>query len=324
MLKVLSVDGGGIRGIIPAIFLTELEYRTAKPIHELFNIMAGTSTGGLLVLGLSKPDPKAPEKAQYRAEDLVNLYRNEGRLIFPTSAWGRLGINTVADERYPLRGIESVLEKYFGNTLLSDALTEVIVTAYEIHNRENWIFRRRNAKRDPRFDFKMKYVARATSAAPTYFEPARITPEKSSEVYYMIDGGLYANNPAMVAYIEVMRNYSNLAQEKFLLLSLGTGEVLKPIPYKKAKTWGLLGWAKPTIDILFSSTSNATHYQLSTLFSGREPDFTYSRFEARLDEAYSDMDKTVEKFMHYYNSVAKRMISDRSREVDDLCKLLTS
>jgi patatin-like phospholipase/acyl hydrolase len=325
MLKVLSIDGGGIRGVIPALFLTEIEYRTKKPIHELFNIMAGTSTGGILALGLSKPKPGEPEKPHYRAEDLVQLYRKEGGLIFPTSTWGRLGVNTVADEKYPVRGIEGVLEKYFGNTLLSESLNEVIVTAYEIHNRENFIFRRRNAKRDARFDFKMKYVARATSAAPTYFEPARITPQESHEVYYMIDGGLYANNPSMVAYIEVMRHYQNLAEEKFVFVSLGTGEVLKPISYKKAKTWGLLGWAKPTIDILFSSTSNATHYQLGTLFAEKkDPNYQYLRFEARLDEAYSDMDKTHEKYMHYYNSVAKRMISDRSREIDDLCKLLTS
>ncbi|MCU0447703.1 MAG: patatin-like phospholipase family protein [Microscillaceae bacterium] len=324
MLKVLSIDGGGIRGIIPAIFLTELEYRTKKPIHQLFNIMAGTSTGGILTLGLNKPHPQDPTQAQYKAEDLVQLYRREGQIIFPPSVWGRTGFNMFADEKYPVRGIVSVLEKYFGNALLSESLIETIITAYEIHNRDTWIFKRRRARREKRYDFKMKYVARATSAAPTYFEPARIVPEESQDIYYMIDGGLYANNPAMVAYIDVIKNYTNLAEDKCFMLSLGTGEIVKPIPYKQAKKWGLLGWAKPTIDILFSGTSHAIHNQLNIIFDTRKPNYQYHRFEVRLDEAYSDMDKASDKYLDYYTSVTKRMIIERSREIDEVCKILTA
>lgn len=323
MIKILSIDGGGIRGIIPAIVLTEIEYRTKKPISQLFHLMAGTSTGGILALGLSKPHTKDSNKPHFKAEELVNLYYNEGKRIFPPSFWSRMGLNTLSDEKYPVRGMETLLQKYFGDTLLSESLGEIIITAYELHKRDTWIFSRRLALRDSRFDFKMRDVARATSAAPTFFEPAKIKAMEGMETYYMIDGGLFANNPSMIAFVDFVKNHTKEEEKSSLMVSIGAGETIRPISYRKAKKWGLLGWAKPTIDILFSATSHAIHNQLAIIYNDRKPEYHYHRFEPRLDFLYSEMDKTTEKYLDYYAALTKRMIIERSREIDEVCKLLT-
>jgi patatin-like phospholipase/acyl hydrolase len=193
--KVLSIDGGGIRGIIPAMVLTEIERRTGKATSELFDLVAGTSTGGILALGLTKPEQDgAPE---YGAERLIELYETEGEKIFDRPVWHRLQHSGwgLAEEKYPSKGIEEVAKRYFKDVYLAEALTEVLVTAYEIERRGPWFFKRRHARDKNREgdNFLMRDVARATSAAPTFFEP------KAKEIIDENDAALDALCTQLVA-----------------------------------------------------------------------------------------------------------------------------
>ncbi len=127
-IKILSLDGGGIRGIITATILAEIEDRTKRPISSLFDLIAGTSTGGILALGLAMPNNGKP---RYSARDLVQLYEDKGGRIFShslcheiRSLWG------LREERYPSNGIEAVLDEYFGTARLSESLTNLIITSY--------------------------------------------------------------------------------------------------------------------------------------------------------------------------------------------------
>src|ERR687894_1010021 len=109
--KVLSIDGGGIRGIIPAMILAEIEDRTGKRIAEMFDLVAGTSTGGILALGLTKPGQGG--KAEYSAESLIELYETEGGRIFDRTVWHRLhSVGGLAEEKYSSKGIEEVAHRY--------------------------------------------------------------------------------------------------------------------------------------------------------------------------------------------------------------------
>ena len=175
LIKILSIDGGGIRGIIPALVLYEIEKRTGQPIAKLFDLIAGTSTGGILALGLVKPNKNGTP--QYSAKNLEELYENEGKTIFSSTICHKIkSLDGLLDEKYPSSRIESVLKKYFGDTHLSEALTNIIVPSYEIEQRTPWFFKSFNAKdtNKKNEDFLMRQVARATSAAPTYFEPCKI------------------------------------------------------------------------------------------------------------------------------------------------------
>ena len=180
LYKILSIDGGGIRGVIPAVLLTEMEKRTSKAVYSIFDLIAGTSTGGILAAGLvapASPDHESTSPSpRFKASDLLALYEEHGKDIFRrsfcdriTSLWGW------ADEKYPNDGIETVLENYFGNAELKDAFTEILVTSYEIEERQPYFFKSRKAQENPQErNHFLRDVARATSAAPTYFEPAEI------------------------------------------------------------------------------------------------------------------------------------------------------
>jgi patatin-like phospholipase/acyl hydrolase len=220
MRKVLSIDGGGIRGIIPAMVLAEIEARTGKKSAKMFDLVAGTSTGGILALGLTKPGQDGgPE---YSAESLIELYETEGGKIFDRSVWHRIhSVGCLPEERYPSAGIEEVAHEYLGDVRLAEALTEVLVTAYEIEKRSPWFFKRREA-RDPSegFNLYMREVVRATSATPTYFEPIQLK-VGSLGTRTFIDGGVHSNNPAMCAYVEARKIYPE--ENDFLVVSLGTG-----------------------------------------------------------------------------------------------------
>jgi uncharacterized protein len=225
VFKVLSIDGGGIRGIIPAMVLAEIEERTGKSIAETFDLIAGTSTGGILALGLAMPGDGGRPK--YTASELIELYEDEGTSIFS----GRAGtIRNLFEERYPSAGVEGVLDRYFGDARLKDALSTVFVTSYEIELRAPFFFRSERAKVDADYDFPMREVARATSAAPTYFEPAKVEARGPVEYYALVDGGVFANNPAMCAYVEASsilkeRGSASTDEPTILVVSLGTGQL---------------------------------------------------------------------------------------------------
>jgi patatin-like phospholipase/acyl hydrolase len=187
----------------------------------VFDLVAGTSTGGILTLGLTRPGQGG--KAQYSAETLIELYETEGEKIFDRNVWHKLhSVGGLAEEKYPSKDIDEAATRYFGDVYLAEALTEVLVTAYEIKHRGPWFFKRRHARaQDKKGDnFLMRKVARATSAAPTYFEPLPLEWGPHGQRAF-IDGGVHSNNPAMCAYVEARKFYPE--ENDFLVVSLGTG-----------------------------------------------------------------------------------------------------
>ena len=182
MTNALAIDGGGIRGFIPALVLAEMERRTGRPIASMFDLIAGTSTGGILACALTMPDPLS-------AEEAAGFYEQDGPKIFNkrtlkaiTSAGGLI------DERYDTAGIAGVLRRRFGDTRLGAATTRVLVTVYDIEAREPLVL---HSDTDP--DVTMADAAQASSAAPTYFEPVQVGNRT------LIDGGMFATNPAVYA-----------------------------------------------------------------------------------------------------------------------------
>jgi uncharacterized protein len=322
VIKVLSIDGGGIRGIIPAMVLSEIEKRTKKSIAELFQLIVGTSTGGILTLGLTKPDSKG--KPQYSAADMVQLYQKEGKRIFCRSLGHRIqALGFILREKYPACGIETVLSEYFGDTHLKEALTDVLITAYDTESRDSWFFKSSKAKdpNHPEANFWMRDVARATSAAPTYFSPAKIKSNTMIDYYSLIDGGVFANNPAMCAYVEAISSHQG-NQEDIMVVSLGTGELTRPLPYVKVKHWGAR-WAQPILDIVFDGVSDTVDYQLRQLLPAMKTGVErYFRFQVRLDRENDQMDTTNPNQIHLFKLLAERMIQESDKRLEQLCKQL--
>src|SRR4051812_31568450 len=171
--SVLAIDGGGIRGIIPARVLQEIEERLGRPVSELFDLVAGTSTGGILALGLAKPAPGGG--ADYSAADLLGLYVDHGEEIFPPSLWPKIrSLGGMVDVRYPAGPIEALMKDRFGDTMLSEALTDVVIPSYDLSAPGPFFFKRSYAREKDSWNVEMWKAARATSAAPTYLEPAQL------------------------------------------------------------------------------------------------------------------------------------------------------
>jgi uncharacterized protein len=286
--RVLAVDGGGVRGIIPALVLAAIEDLTKRPIHQLFDLVSGTSTGGILALGLTKPGSDG--KVEKSALDVVRLYEEEGSAIFPSSFLQGLHLGAIRGSKYDCAGIESTLTKYFGDARLQDALTPVLIPSYDIEKQTPIFFKSLKAKANPsEYDFPMREVARATSAAPTYFTPLKIETADPLNYYALVDGGLGAGNPALCAYAEAVK-LGQIGEGGIALLSLGTGELRRIYPYDDACKWGQLEWAQPVIDIVMQGSNTAIDYQLQQILQPAGPQQNYFRLQVELSASGANMD----------------------------------
>ena len=245
MVTILSIDGGGMRGIIPATFLVELEERTGRPVCELFDVIAGTSTGGVLAVGLTVPDGQG--KPKYTAKQLRAAYFEYGDVVFHrrllrsvTTMGGVLG------PTYSPHALERVLEQYLGSQRLHSTLTEILVTSYDMASCTPWFFKTSFAKehRSPIDDPLLSEVVLATSAAPTYFPPVTLGS------HCLIDGVVFAGNPALCAYAQA-RNLFPLEQE-FFVVSLGTGMQERDRLCKEITQWGIKDWAGSIISVMLN------------------------------------------------------------------------
>jgi len=316
LTKILAIDGGGMRGVIPATVLMEIERQTGKAIAELFDVIAGTSTGGILAAGLAIPGSGQP---RYTAGDLRELYFQEGSTIFPQAPFPQSVWNASKRpfaEKYPAAGVESVLRKYFGESRLKDVCTSLLIPSYEIQLRQPWFFRSSRARADANYDFALWEVSRATSAAPTYFPPAKLArPGHPSNPWMLIDGGTFANNPAMCAYAEAQRTD---AESEILLVSLGTGRHAEPIHYHP----GLLGWASPMLNIVFDGVSRAAEYQLQELLPMVHGRKQYYRFQTNLTVAGDALDHTDPGSLRCLQEQADGLVRDHSADLQELCAAL--
>ncbi|MBI5713530.1 MAG: patatin-like phospholipase family protein [Chloroflexi bacterium] len=319
MKKILSLDGGGIRGIIPSMILMEIENRTGKRIAELFDLIGGTSTGGILSLGLTKPD--ANHKPQYAAKELLQLYETRGNDIFSRPAWKHLlPVGNVFGPKYSASGLEKLLKEYFGEAQLSDAVTQLVITSYDVERRQSYFFKSHKANASAERNFLMRDVARSTSAAPTYFPPNRLSISGTSDYYALVDGGVFANNPTMCAYVEARSIYKD--EKDFLVVSVGTGENTKRLPYNTVKGWGLLGWAQPVIEVVFDGINDTIDYQLSQLMPMTGDDKRYYRFQITLNGVREDLDDCTPDNIRGLKLLGEELIRKSNVEIDAVCELL--
>jgi len=244
--KVLSIDGGGIRGIAPARILSWLESKTGRPSAQTWDLIVGTSTGGILACGLvHTTDGKTPT---YSAAQLLGLYVDHGAEIFHREWYQELALLKV---RYGAAGIEGVLKKYYGDTKLSASLTDILVTAFDQSRWEPRFFKSRKARASASDDTPLWYAARATSAAPTYFP----------NIDGLVDGGVMgATNPSMVALVEARATWPG---EDLFLLSIGTGHKDGAVSSSGSSGWGELAYLRSLVDMLLDGPEKVVEREVA-------------------------------------------------------------
>ncbi|MBD0392233.1 patatin-like phospholipase family protein [Wolbachia endosymbiont of Pentalonia nigronervosa] len=301
---ILSIDGGGIRGIIPAIILTEIEKRSKKPISQIFDLMAGTSTGGVVVAGLCKKNNKG--SPQYSANDLVELYQQYGPYIFKSSFWRKSIASWFNGAQYSYQNIEFILDKYFGKSTTADISSNLLLTSYDIQNNCPFFFK--SWKRE---NIKLKDALRATTAAPTYFIPKHLEINQIDRI--LVDGGVFANNPAACAYASGRRLFPN---DDIVILSLGTGRTARSIEYANSRRFGKISWIKPLINVMFASGLDCVDYQLEQVMGDK-----YIRIQSQLKIASAEMDDTTPQNIEHLQQEAYEMVENNQAIIDELCNI---
>jgi patatin-like phospholipase/acyl hydrolase len=295
--NILTIDGGGLRGIIPVRILQKVEELTGKKIHETFDMMAGTSTGGLIVACLSVRNAQNPALPQYNLQDIAGIYLHKGRVIFPVkSGIARFfhGLTNLFKPAYSADGLEKVLNEYLAEQRIKDALRPILVSTYDLNGNRPVFFKSSEAHGDPTANARIKDICRATSAAPTYL-PAYSFNYKE-KLLTGIDGGVYVNNPTMAAIAEISKygkagyykkkDGSPVAFDDIRILSLGTGTYTGTITNTQAVRWGQLAWIKQITDIMMRGVNQSTDYESSEMLNPGN----YLRLNVEIkDKAFADM-----------------------------------
>ncbi|MBV9240867.1 MAG: patatin-like phospholipase family protein [Acidobacteria bacterium] len=322
--RILSLDGGGIRGIITAVWLHALEeklddHSPGRKLCDVFDLIAGTSTGAILACAVASGTP---------AEKIIELYEGQGGSIFPRPRFWllndlRIALRTVLGmPLYSPRALEESLKDQFGPDTKFNFATDVLVTSYDTLNRNPVIFKSWRPKYQ---NAAVWEVCRASSAAPTYF-PAHTMLLNDAEIP-LVDGGVVANNPSVCGIAEGLKIQADPARttdacglKDFIVASFGTGSSTKPITIHQAVHWGPIKWLFPVIDVIFDGSQDASNYIASKLISKAN----YFRFQTLLDHHYEDMDKTDAVNLNALKAFADDYVysSEVEDEMNTLVKML--
>src|SRR5215211_1475232 len=247
--RILSVDGGGLRGLVPALLLLDLEERLEaksgerRPLSDYFHLFAGTSTGGLISLGLTARDPEQPDRPSMNAEELVALYRERAAAIFPPRFRLLRLLRSMVMPKFSNKGLRKAVDEEIGDYLLSTALRDVVVTAYDMTAHEPRYLKRWRAREPGQLDPTMADAAMATSSAPTYLPPWPLGGDA------LVDGGVFAANPTMAAIAEALDRKRDppapVGLDDLFVVSLGTGYFRAKYTPRRLRAWGALAWVQP-------------------------------------------------------------------------------
>ena len=284
-VRILSIDGGGIRGVIPAQVLVYMEQRiqAAKGpdarLVDYIDMIVGTSTGAILGAILLVPGENGRPK--YTAQDAMDFYVKHGESIFNKSIKRKSMLSRMFKaSKFGAENLENLFTQKLGLVRLSELMRPCIITSYNLTYRTALFFNSREHKPEEG-DYYVKDVLRSTSAAPTYFDPAHIYSigGKNKKKMVNVDGGVFANNPSMCAYAEGRKTHFSDWEDKeeptkkfptaknMFLLSLGTGGGRPEIGITSdAHKWGMLDWAKKTPEIMMDGGLDMVNHQVALLF----------------------------------------------------------
>ncbi|XP_010059970.2 patatin-like protein 2 [Eucalyptus grandis] len=306
LITVLSIDGGGIRGLIPGTVLNFLESELQKldgkdaRIVDYFDVISGTSTGGLVTAMLTTPDGN--NRPVFAAKDIKDFYLNHCPKIFPQDSCPFKPvtkiIKAVAGPKYDGKYLHDVVREELGDKRLHQTLTNIVIPTFDIKSLQPTIFSSYQVKKDPSVDALLSDICISTSAAPTYLPAHKFeTKDFTGKVreFNLIDGGVAANNPTLVAMGEVTKTIMGGSSDffaikpmdyrRFLVISLGTGtsKVEGKYTAHEAAKWGVLGWltsgGSPLIDVFSQASADMVDFHLSAVFQALNLQDNYLRIQ---------------------------------------------
>jgi len=324
--NLFTFDGGGIRGLIPAVLVAAIEKELGVSLISLLrqptdksnlaephDYLAGTSTGSIVACGIA---------AGFTGQEIQALMMDNANEIFPSISprlWSRFrrsifGLQGASAPKYDAEGLGTVLQRIFSRPnsdiplKFGELKVRTLVTSYDAFSRRPVIFK---SWKEAHAGLNLWEVVKASCSAPTYF-PAHIMSVDGVE-RPLIDGGMVANNPAACLLSSVLKETGNSAKtgldtNTITLASFGTGEVMRRITHEEALEWGVFEWAMPIIDVMFDGSSDATHYCCKQLLGVDH----YYRFQMPLTDAHDDLDNTDQANLNALKAIAINYLQDNA------------
>lgn len=277
-VRVLSIDGGGVFGVIPAEILAGVERVTGRAIADTFDLIVGTSVGGLIALMLACPG--AEGSARYSAAEVGELFQRRAKRMFTRRAMRKVKCAALAcGAIYQPQPMEEVLAEHLGETPMHAARTRVSVTAFDLLGSRMIAMRSDASGPLDGAVVRMREAARAATAAPTYFPPMVVRSGLGGgEVACLIDAGVCVNNPGQVALAEAMRAFG-VGPESVTMLSLGCGVQRENFDADRVAKWSRVRWVCPLLRLL--TEGRVVDEQLRGL-AAAVPGFVYGRIDPDL------------------------------------------
>lgn len=343
---VLSIDGGGIRGLISAEILSWLETEIGRPLSSCFDLIAGTSSGSVIAGGLAV----GPDGQQLvSAKDLPVFFTQDGPNIFRPKPFPVVNaIRWLLGPKHNIGDLRKVLERQARDLTLSQIRNNILLTAYDMRLGrpvmfQSWlagtldhpaVTHRQAGRGLTEFcptqcegdseDFRLVDAMLASTSVPTYFAPIRI-PRRGNEHYALIDGFVYAINPVVSAYFAARRLYG--PSRRVRILSVGTGKYEKQYSYDMIKGWGAAKWLRPILQVFPDGMSDASETYMQWM--SEVADVDYFRVSAVFDmERYAenpspDMDDASPENLRKLTETGKRLIEQNEDALKTIARQLS-
>lgn len=349
LVTVLSIDGGGVRGIIPATILAFLEEKLQEldgpdaRIADYFDVVAGTSTGGLLAAMLTAPglqDHDGRRRPLFDAKDLAQFYIDHSPKIFPQKNWilSKIAgtLRMVRGPKYDGKYLHGLLRQHLGDMRLDKALTNVVIPTFDIALLQPTIFSSFELKRRPSKNALLADICISTSAAPTFFPAHYFETEDGdgrTRAFNLVDGGLAANNPTLCAMGQVSKDIilgdddffpvKPADYGKFMVISVGCGSNRdRRYSAKAAAKWGIFNWlikdgTAPIIDMFNSASADMVDIHLCVLFRALHSSENYLRIQYdQLTGSAGSIDDCSKENMDKLVQIGKDLLSQNVSRVD--------
>ncbi|SHM80324.1 Patatin-like phospholipase/acyl hydrolase [Anaerosporobacter mobilis DSM 15930] len=324
---ILSIDGGGMKGIVSALVLIELEdilkkYTGANTVYlvDYFDLIAGTSTGSILAALLLCPNDC--NRPKYTASDALNLYLTKGKTMFQTNPLHKLRtLGGLIGPKYKNKALVAELNSYFGSVKTAELLKPCLLTSYNMTTRDSLFFNSLSSLKSEDRNFNLADAVLASTAAPTFFPPSCIKAYNSCEDC-LVDGGVFANNPSLCALIEALKLERTKNINDTMVLSIGNVYSAKSYDYNKVKHWGAINWAFPLLDVLMDASEQTVDYQLNKLYSTLGVSNQYLRVVANVNENVPSMDDTSQKAIDRLLEIGNELVKKKHRDLEHYARML--
>lgn len=334
---ILSIDGGGLRGVVPLTLLQHIQRQVPDPVMSYFSLAAGTSTGGLIASALNIPGDQRGG-FRYTIEEVLEVYKKDGNIIFPMPLGavesGLRKVWSLFNATYPEDGIKKVFDRILGDARLADAKVPLLISSYDLFTNRPLFFKSRQAREFPTFNALLYDVCRATSAGPTYLPAHEMSyPLSETDDYsprrICIDGGIFINNPSLAGLAEFSKHHTkygypsnaqnDINYEDVFVLSLGTGSFVGQAARKEDKRKGLLYWAPRMPEIMMRGVNQSVDYQMKQMMENGN----YLRLTMDIaEEEYSAMDRADPAITDYLIDQTVQQVIQHPGKMEELEKFL--